>query len=231
MTDNFRRQVEEVELEASQVDARRELDRLRAEIKELRAARRRHVQAADDDRRAIERALHRGLQQQLVALAVGLQLVGRAVDSDLVATKTLLEEMEGDIRHALDEAVLLAQRIYPATLEAGALAALLRTAAVTEGVGASVAVSAESSYPAEVVMTVYLCWLETLVHERSESGVAISVHESEDGLAFEVTGNRARSDGDLRRLRDRVEALEGRLTIGTGPEGGTHIAGFLPLSG
>jgi signal transduction histidine kinase len=207
----------------------RELRRLRVEIEELRAARRRLVLAADDDRRSIERELHGGVLQQLVALAVSLQLAGQAADSDPEAAKTLLDEMGRDVQQALDEATLLAQRIYPAALRSDGLAAMLRVAAVTAGVPAHVDVAAGSDYSSEVVMTIYLCWLDTLAHEPGESRMTISVHESEDGLAFEVTASRARSD-HLGRLQDRVEALDGRLTIGTGPDGSTRISGFLPPS-
>ena len=72
------------------------------------------------------------------------------------------------MRRALDEAALLAQRIYPSTLELGGLAALLRSAAVQAGVPANVDVSAGSSYAPEVAMTVYLCWLAALARAGSE---------------------------------------------------------------
>jgi len=211
------------------VDERGELDRSRVEIEELRAARRRLVQDADDDRRTIERALHGGLHQQLVALAVGLQLLEQAVHAERPAVEPLLDEMRRDIRQALDEAARLAQRIYPATLGSRDLAALLRAAAVTEGVPAFVEVAAGSNYSPDVVMTVYLCWLDTLASELRESRATISVRESEGGLAFEVTGS-ARSESDLRKLQDRVEALDGHLTVSAGPEEGARLSAFLPLS-
>ena len=66
------------------------------------------------------------------------------------------------MRQALDETALLAQRIYPSALELGGLAALLRSAALNAGVPATVDVVAGSSYPPEVGMTVYLCWLALL---------------------------------------------------------------------
>ena len=102
----------------------------------------------------------------MVALATTLQLARLAADSDPAAVNALLEEMGRDVRQALDETALLAQRIYPSTLELGGLAALLRSAAVNAGVPATVDVAAGSSYPPEVGMTVYLCWLALLARRQ-----------------------------------------------------------------
>jgi signal transduction histidine kinase len=206
------------------------LEQARVEVEELRASLKRLVVAADADRRMVERELHDGVQQHLIALAVTLQLAGQAAGSDPAAVKTLLEEMGRDVQQALDETSLLAQRIYPATLEAGGLGTLLRSAAVSAGVPASVDIAAPSNHPPEVVMTLYLCWLNMLAGGSIETPARIRVRESEDLLAFEVVGNAAWSDADLDYLRDRVEALGGRLAITPGPGGGTRVCGWLPLS-
>jgi len=203
---------------------------LRVEVEELRAALKRLVVASDADRRKVERELHDGVQQHLIALAVNLQLAGQASDSDAAAAKTLLEEMGRDVQHALDETSLLAQRIYPATLEAGGLGTLLRSAAVSAGLPASVDVAAPSNHPPEVVMTLYLCWLNMLACGSVETRPRIRVRESEDALAFELVGNAACSEADLVSLRDRVEALGGRLAVTSGSGGGTRFSGSLPLS-
>jgi len=203
---------------------------LRVEVEELRAALKRLVVASDADRRMIERELHDGVQQHLIALAVNLQLAGQASGSDAAAARKLLEEMGRDVQQALDETSLLALRIYPATLEAGALGALLRSAAVSAGLPASVDVDAPSNHPPEVVMTVYLCWLNILACLSVKTRARIRVRESEDVLAFELVGNAACSDADLDYLRDRVEALGGRLVVTSGSDGGTRVSGSLPLS-
>jgi signal transduction histidine kinase len=208
----------------------RELEQLRVEVEELRASLQRLVAAADADRRMVERELHDGVQQHLIALAVNLQLAGQAAGSDPAAVKALLEEMSRDVQHALDETSLLAQRIYPAPLEAGGLGTLLRSAAVSAGVPASVDVAAPSNHPPEVVMTLYQCWLNMLACGSVATRARITVRESEDVLAFEVVGGAACSDADLDYLRDRVEALGGRLTITSGSGGGTRVSCSLPLS-
>jgi signal transduction histidine kinase len=191
--------------------------------KHLRAAEERLVLAADADRRAIERELHQGLQQHLVALAVALQLAERAADADPEAVKPLLEDMRRDVQQAIDETARLAQRIYPATLELGGLAALLRSAAVNAGVAATVEIDADPRCAPVVAMTIYLCWLALV----ESGGATIRVREREKALEFELVGQA--SDGELQRLRDRVESLGGRLTIEPGPGGGTRLAGSLPL--
>lgn len=208
----------------------RELEQLRVEVEELRASLKRLVVAADADRRMVERELHDGVQQHLIALAVNLQLAGQAADSEPAAAKKLLEEMGRDVQHALDETSLLAQRIYPATLEADGIGTLLRSAATSAGVSASVDFAARSNHAPEVVMTLYQCWLNMLARASVETGASIRVRESEDVLAFEVVGNAASSDADLDYLRDRVEALGGRLAITSGPGGDTRVSGSLPLS-
>jgi len=190
----------------------------------MHAARRRLVLAADADRSSIERALHEGVQQDLVALAVSLQLATHALESDPAAAKELLEEMSRDVRQAIDETATLAQRIHPPLLEAGGLAMALRAAAVSSGVRGSVEVALDEACAPEVAFTVYLCWLHAL---EQMDRTAIAVRADEGSLALEIVG-----DGDLNdldRLRDRVEALGGRLTIAPEPSGGTRLSGSLPL--
>ncbi len=205
------------------------LERLRAEVAELRAARKRLVLAADADRRRIERSLHGGVQQHLVALAVRLQLAESALEADPAGAKALLDEMSRDVQDALDEAAQLAQRIYVPLLELG-LAVALRSAAVSAGVPASVEVSAGSSYPPELLHTVYTCWLDALEHD-GDIRPSVTVRDDDDALLFDVVWAADPSESGLDRLRDRVEALGGRLTVRSEPAGGVRVSGSLPLSG
>jgi len=167
------------------------------------------------------------VQQHLVALAVNLQLAGRLSDSDPPAAKTLLDEIARDVQQALDEAAQLAQWIYPPLLEADGLAAALRSAAVSAGVPASVDVKGGSRYPPEVARTIYMCWLEALEQTGAEAPAKVTVREDAGALTFEVVEDAALSAARLDRLRDRIEALSGRLTVGS--ERG-HISGSFPLS-
>jgi signal transduction histidine kinase len=194
--------------------------------KQPRTAEERLVLAADADRRTIERELHGGVYQYLVALATTLQLARRASGSDPAAVDALLDEMERDVRRALDETALLAQRIYPSALELGGLATLLRSAAVLAGVPARVDVAADSTYAPEIAMTVYLCWLAALASGKSETQVTIAVKEIDDTLGLELAAEGLGAGFD--RLRDRVEALGGSLAIESAP-GGIHLSGSLPL--
>ena len=212
---------------------RDELERLHAEVAELRASRVRLVLAGDADYRAIEGDLHDSVQQHLVALAVNLQLAGPLIDTDPAAAKALLDEMGRDVQQALDEAARLAQRIYPHLPEAGGLAAALRSAAVSAGVSASIDVKTGSACAPEILLTVYLCWLEALEHARGRARTTATVKEGQGALAFEFSEAGASSAPAREwsmRLRDRVEALGGRLTIESDAEGGTHVSGSLPLS-
>jgi signal transduction histidine kinase len=155
-----------------------------------------------------------------------VQLARRAADSDPAAIDALLDEMERDVRRALDETALLAQRIYPSALELGGLAALLRSAAVQAGVPAAVDVAADPSYAPEIAMTVYLCWLAALGSGKSETQATIGVKEVDDTLSFELAAEALGADFD--RLRDRVDALGGSLAIASEP-GGIRLSGSLPL--
>ncbi len=217
-----------INLEARQVDVLRELDRLRAEIAGLRASRKRLALADDADRRRIERDLHEGVQQHLVALAANLQLAAGMLDANPTAAKTLLVEMGRDVQQALDETGKLAHRIYPPLLEAGGLAAALRSAAVSANVRARIDVAAGAVYPLEVAGAVYFCCLEVL--EGAGTSAAVTVRDEERALGFEVVADYAHMDAELPRLRDRVEALGGHLTIRSEPGRGTRVAGSLPLS-
>ena len=116
---------------------------MRREIEELRASRKRLALAADAERRDIERALHEGVQQDLVGLAANLEVAAGSVDSDPAAAKALLDELQREARRALTEMQELANRIFPPLLEAGGLAAELRAAASRAGVPARIAVDVD----------------------------------------------------------------------------------------
>ena len=177
-------------LEARQVDLQRELDRLRVELEELRVSRRRLVLAADADRRTIERDLHDGIHQHLIALAVSLQLARQAEGSDPLAVPALLAEMGRAVQDALEETAQLSQRIYPASLEAVDLAAVLRSASAAAGVSATIDVSAAVSYPPGAVMTIHLCWLDTLA--RAGDGARDDDRRARPGRRPDVPDHRGR---------------------------------------
>jgi len=215
-------------VEAREVEGQ-ELERLRGELDELRASRRRLIEAADAERRAIERDLHDGLNQRLVALAVSLQLARRAAATDPATALNAFEEMAREVRQALDETARLAQRIHPPTLEAGDLGALLRSAATSAGVPAAVDVSAGSGASPDLVMTIHLCWLDALARAGGDRRVTIEVHERSDALTFAIESDDAEWDASPQALRDRVEALGGTLDVTSTPGGRRRVSGSLPV--
>jgi signal transduction histidine kinase len=234
MTDNFQRVAtrRSITLEEQHVERlRADFDRLQLEVAELRESRRRLVLAADADRRGIERDLHNAVQQHLVAIAVNLQLADQATDADPAAAKALLAEMARDVQQALNETARLAQQIYPPVLEAGGLAAALRSAAVGAGIRLSLEVAVQAKYPREVAAVVYWCCLETLEQAGAGAHATVTVRDEEGAVAFEVVDDGSHSDQGLDRQRDRVEALGGRLTIRSEPGRETRVSGSIPLSG
>jgi signal transduction histidine kinase len=213
-------------LETEQTDEQATLDGLRREIEDLRDSRKRLVLAADAERRGIERALHEGVQQDLVGLAAHLEVAARSMDSDPAAARALLDELQRETRRALTEMQELANRIFPPLLEAGGLVAELRAAASRAGVPARIAVDA--ACPPEVAGAVYFCVLDAFERAPAGTPVDVNIRGEEGGVAFEID-----VDGDLgserRAPHDRVEALGGQVTITAG-DGRTTVAGSLPLS-
>lgn len=216
-------------MEAREADVLRELDRLRLEVAELRASRKRLALTADDERRSLERALHDGVQQQLVGLGANLELAVGSLDTEPEAAKALLAEMERDARKALEESRKLAHRIYPPLLEAGGLVAALRSAAVSADVWIRIDVATDAATPPEIAGAVYFCCLGVLENAAAGTPVAVTVRNDKEGLAFEIVADDV--DAERLQLRDRVEALGGRLTIWSGIDYRTRVAGSLPLSG
>jgi signal transduction histidine kinase len=197
------------------------------DVAELRASRRRLLLAADAERRGIERALHDGVQQELIGLAADVELAAAAVETDPDAVSKHLEEIRRGLRHALEEMRTLANRIYPA-LDAGGLAAALRFAAAQAGVRARIDVAVDRSIPSELASAVYFCCLQVL-GQAEGVGTTISIEERDDGVAFEVLVEGSR-DASGSQLRDRVEALGGSLDVRSEPGPRTVWSGLLPVS-
>ena len=203
------------------------------QIEELRASRKRLVLAAAADRGRIERELHDGAQQRLVALAVELQEARRLVDVHPVAAGALIDEIAGEVDEALDALRALAHRIHPPLLEAGGLRAALRTTAAMLDVPTRVQVPPEATLPPELAGAVYFSCADALEHLGEMAKIAITVRQEEGTVVFEIIAegfDSATADADLTPMRDRVEALGGRLTIAIGA-GHSRISGSLPISG
>lgn len=193
----------------------------------MRASGERLALATDAERSRIERRLHEGIQQRLVALAVAVQLAEQVVDSDPAGAKALLTDMGRDVERALEEASFLADRMYPPLLDAAGLAAALRAAAVRAQIPATVEVVATSTYPAHIARTVYWCWLEVLAQGTERP--AITVREQDGELVFVADRDGPLSEAEPDWLRERVEALGGRL-ITDARDGGVRVCGWLPLA-
>ena len=158
-------------------------------VEELRASRRRIVEAQDDRAKKLERNIHDGAQQQLVALQVKLRLAEQLADRDPGKAKELLEQLRSDAGHALDDLRDLARGIYPPLLADKGLGAALDARARKSAVHITVDSNGIGRYPQEVEAAVYFCALEALnnVAKYAEATTAsVRLWAADGALRFEV---------------------------------------------
>ena len=212
---------------------------LRATIEELLASRRRLVGAQDAERRRIERNLHDGAQQQLIALAIQLGLLAESADDpDLI--RQAIPDLKAQLSTALDDLRALARGIYPPLLAEQGLVMALRTQAARSPVPVVLEADQVGRYPQDAESTVYFCTLEALQnvakHARasaatvrlSGSAGTLEFSVSDDGAGFPAAATRHGSG--LQGMSDRLAAHGGTLTVTSQPGHGTTITGRLPTS-
>ena len=185
---------------------------------ELRASRARIAAAERDARRRIERALHDGPQQDLIALSVRLQLLRDLVAGDQAAALELVDELRRETHEALDRIRALASEIYPSLLDARGLADALRAA------GAQIQAEAGNRYPVDIESCVYFC-CRTVI-DAARGTVTIRLREDEETLRVELDCLAA---ADPTAARDLIESCGGTLAVEQPREGGARVVATLPL--
>jgi len=207
-------------------------------IEELQESRRRIVAAQDERARKLERDIHDGAQQQLVALSVKLGLAEQLSARDPEKARAILAELKADTTDALDNLRDLARGIYPPLLADRGLEAALDSQARKSPVDVRVVTDGIGRYPQEIEAAVYFCALEALQNiakYANASSATINLVQNDGHLMFEVTDDgagfdRARAHGSgLTNMRDRVEAVGGSLNITSAPEQGTTVRGQIPV--
>jgi PAS domain S-box-containing protein len=206
-------------------------DRLRTEG-ELRESRARLVRASDEARQRIERDLHDGSQQQLVAVAMTLEAAAGAVERDPAAARELLAEASTELRAAIAE---LARGIHPAILTEGGLDPALRGLATRSAVPATIAAAPANRFPAAVEAAAYFVAAEGMTNAARHAEaqrVEVAAAAADGTLTVEVRDNgRGGADldgGGLRGLADRVAALGGELTVVSPAGEGTVLRAVIP---
>jgi len=208
-------------------------------IEELRASRQRLVAAQDEERRRLERNIHDGVQQQLVALQVQLKLARTMVDRDPAKVGELLESLTGASAETLDDLRDLARGIYPPLLADQGLAAALGAQARKAAIPVTVEPGGIGRYPQEIEATVYFCVLEALNNTAkyaAASGATVSLGRKNGSLVFRVIDDGRGFDPGaggtgtgLQGMADRLEALGGSLHVDSRPGSGTSVSGLVPL--
>jgi signal transduction histidine kinase len=211
---------------------------LRLRIEELRESRRRIVAVQDQTRRQLERDLHDGAQQQLVALKVKLALARRlAANGAAPRTAEVLEGLNAEAEGAIQSMRDFARGIYPPLLESEGLAAAVLAHARKCPIPVSVDTGGVGRFPQPVETTVYFCIVEglqnTVKHARASSAhVALAEADgqvtftvTDDGTGFDPAGPRGHG---LTNISDRLDANGGHLHIDTTPGHGTTITGTIP---
>ena len=209
-------------------------------VEELRASRQRLVNAQDEERRRIERDLHDGAQQQLVALKIKLGLARMtAEDEGAVQTTEQIVELVREAGDALDTLRDLAHGIYPPLLAAEGLVPALEAHARKVALPVEVVADDRSArFAPEVEVAAYYCCLEALQNATKYAGatrVQVELQGDPEGLRFAVRDDGRGFDvatsatgAGLRNMLDRVDALAGTLTVESAPGAGTTVRGRLP---
>jgi signal transduction histidine kinase len=207
-------------------------------IEELRASRQRIVAAQDERAKQIERNIHDGVQQQLVALAVQLKLARSAVDPDPAKAVSMLDALQASAHDALEDLRDLARGIYPPLLADKGLPAALEAQARRSPVPVSVEPDGIGRHPQDVESAVYFSVLEALNNVAKyahASTTTVRLRQADGDLTFEVSddgrGFQPAETGygtGLQGMADRLDAVGGRLEVISGPGRGTTILGSVP---
>ena len=210
-------------------------------IEDLRESRRRIVSAQDERARALERNIHDGAQQQLVALSVKLRLAEGMVERDPAKARELLSELQGQTGETLEDLRDLARGIYPPLLADKGLFAALESQARRSPLPVTIEPDGVGRYGPDVESAVYFCCLEALnnvAKYADASSVEIRLRQSDGELRFEIAddgrGFDAASKGGgtgLQGMADRLDAIGGSIEVDSAPGQGTRVAGRLPVEG
>jgi PAS domain S-box-containing protein len=203
---------------------------------ELRNSRARIVQAGDDERRRLERNLHDGAQQRLVSLSLSLRLARSQFQRDPGSADRILEAAGEELSEALAELRELARGIHPAILTDRGLLPALEALAGRSAVAVELLETPPERLPAQVEAAAYYVVAESLTNVSRYAqarNATVSVMRVDDTAVIEVVDDGAGGADPslgtgLRGLADRVEALDGRLTVESPVGGGTTIRAVIP---
>jgi signal transduction histidine kinase len=232
---------ENAEARARDEERARSRSELRSLLNHLKAAQRRIAAAGDAERRRIERNLHDGAQQRLMAIRLELGLMAESLELDPASARAQLERLRGDLDEALEELRELAHGLYPPLLASDGLPAALTAAARHAAMPVEVNASQVPRLPRAIETTVYFCCVEALQNAAKYAGAgaraavrlavrdgAVEFRVSDDGVGFDRA---AVPDGwGLTNMSDRLEALGGEAVITSAPGQGTTVAAQIPLA-
>jgi signal transduction histidine kinase len=205
-------------------------------------SRARILTAADDERRRIERDLHDGAQQQLIALRIKLELAAELM-SDAPPSgaeeAAALRRFGADVQEALEAVQSLARGIYPSTLADYGLVRALRSAGLQSALPTTVLARGVRRHSREIESAAYFCCLEALQnatkHARGATAVVIEL-SNDESLRMEVRDDGAGFDPDdiagglgFTNMRDRLASVGGKLVITSRPGDGTRMTASIPL--
>jgi signal transduction histidine kinase len=205
----------------------------------VRRSRARIVGAGDSQRRRLERNLHDGVQQRLAAISIELGTVGDLLPEDSPLRGRILRAGR-DVEDTLDEVREVSHGLYPPVLSDWGIVAALERTRVPSGVPLEVRATGVGRYPADLESAVYYCCVEAIQNATKHGGfgvrISIALHEDADELSFEVRDDGPGFDAStapggmgLQNMRDRLGALDGRLTIASSGSTGTIVSGAIPL--
>jgi signal transduction histidine kinase len=215
------------------------LDELRKQADELRQSRARVVASGDAERRRVERNLHDGAQQHLVAMAVNVRLTRDILADDPAAAAEMLDQLADDVKTTIQELRELAHGIYPPLLADSGLGEALRAAGNRSPLPVTLSAEGIGRYTPEIEAAVYFCCLEALQNAAKHAPrarVELRVWEESGGLLFSVSDDGPGFDpAGVRRshgfvnMADRLGAIGGSVRWESQPGQGTHILGTIPL--
>ncbi len=212
---------------------------LQARLADLRASRQRLVTAQDQERRRLERNLHDGAQQHLVALKVKLGLAEMLASRDPEKATATIAQLKDDADEALETLRDLARGIYPPLLAEKGLGVALESQARKATVPVTVDAEGIGRYSQDVEAAVYFSVLEALQNVQKyaqasqatvrlrEEGGSLRFDVADDGMGFDIATT-SRGSG-LTNMADRVDALDGQVKLTSEPGRGTQLQGSLPV--